>query len=96
MKMINISRILLNKVVFRYFGTSNAYYQKNDKNKKKGWFWQKNKGDELKIITPKNCTPISPILTPLCKVAMIVGGGSGFGYYAADELLSRGAKVSEN
>lgn len=52
---------------------------------KKGWFWRRKKdylnNDKVAIFTPQ------------CKNGMIIGGSKGFGFAAADELLSRGANV---
>lgn len=34
-----------------------------------------------------------PILEPMCKNAIVLGGSNGFGFAAADHLLVKGARV---
>ncbi|XP_043480597.1 uncharacterized protein LOC122510195 [Leptopilina heterotoma] len=78
------SRIGGIKIVHYNFQTSSAVCEKVKKNEKKGWFWRRKKNDYL------NNDKVA-ILTPQCKNGMIIGGSKGFGFAAADELLSRGA-----
>lgn len=55
---------------------------------------KKSKGDGPKIIIPGNCAESSkPILEPMCKNAIVLGGSDGFGFAAADHLLLKGARV---
>ncbi|XP_043785650.1 uncharacterized protein LOC122711179 isoform X3 [Apis laboriosa] len=55
---------------------------------------KKSKGDDgPKIIIPGNCAELSkPILEPMCKNAIVLGGSDGFGFAAADHLLLKGAR----
>ncbi|XP_006620868.1 uncharacterized protein LOC102675565 isoform X2 [Apis dorsata] len=56
---------------------------------------KKSKGDDgPKIIIPGNCAELSkPILEPMCKNAIVLGGSDGFGFAAADHLLLKGART---
>ncbi|XP_024936993.1 alcohol dehydrogenase 1 [Cephus cinctus] len=72
---------------------------KDRKKSRKSWFWQKGENNdnkkEVTMVTPKNCADtLDPILEAECTVAIILGGSSGAGYAAADQLLSKGARAT--